>query len=466
MNFDIRYIDFNKHIANIQLPKLKYYRCFNPSVIKLANNKYLYSVRVNFIESCEKPYDKFIAGNSEQCHNINKYSKGINFWWNRWGENEKCYSYAITVFFVNNYKDNSFKHVTIKNPNLEQYLDEDRYIANNFIMQSDVRLEKINNSLYISESLNPLIKIQYDDNNHEITILSTNYVLGPKSQAKNIQIVKLHDDLNPIYIDWFYYNKGVVFKQNSNIIRVIPFNNDYVLDGQGSHVTNNENDKQKYKLNYGIMPQFSFGTPHIKINHDNNLLLGVGHIKIHSDEITYPYILNSNISKFRSNLHQDMVKYFKDRYKPHYGTTNPPNCHGFIYLLYFYTLNYETNEMFISDSYLPILLDKRTKDSYYDLDYKFGLIFPTGLIKLNKSNILVSCGYGDFYSVNLEFNLSHIVNLCKYDVKNVDLLKYNYYIIGRSQDKTYINTRLENIIHHKKYRYYKNKYLDLKKNAY
>jgi hypothetical protein len=222
---------------------------------------------------------------------------------------------------------------------------------------------------------------------------------------------------------------------NRNIFKFINYEN-YIILGNGSYDNGIQDDKELLGTNYGIMPGFSFATPHISINDD--ILLGVGHIKIHSDE-KYKYIPDSNIDIFRRNLYIQMKKRFGSRYIRHLGTGN---CEGYIYMLYFYIiLNYKTEnyQMKLSDGPrpppslpgqdLPIYNGSKYPDSIYDLNYKFSLIFPTGLERTNDTTIVVTCGEGDFYATALTFDLNQVINSCYYDIKNLDLRQYTYNII-------------------------------------
>ncbi|AYV85806.1 MAG: hypothetical protein Satyrvirus44_1, partial [Satyrvirus sp.] len=325
------------------------------------------------------------------------------------------------------------------------------------------------------------------------------------------------------YLDWFYED-GINI-QGSDVITsvyIIKYNipdSDgifYKIIGTGSYVeaTDSEKIKSYYGANYGIMPMLSFGTPHLYfgssvISSDSlqyysgkeylinisyiNLIskavidnkdplygLGVGHLKIHSYENEYPYIKDSSIELFRKNLYLDMRKYFGDRYIRHFGSTNlSTKCKGYIYMLYFYKLTdfveldsmaFPLN-MMLSDAFLPLSLDPKEKDSIFDQDYKFSLVFPMGLAQKDDDTLLVTCGEGDFYSIELEFNKNEVLDLVKHNARCLNFRKYNYYIIATYQGRVYVEDRLETIMQkirnnelpsEYKYHKYKTKYMRMK----
>jgi hypothetical protein len=125
-----------------------------------------------------------------------------------------------------------------------------------------------------------------------------------------------------------------------------------------------------------------------------------------------------------------MFAKYGDKYKLHMGSTKPPNCMGYIYLMYFYKLIHngeDDYDMFISDSYLPLDLRDETKD-----DYKFSLVFPMGIVKhnINGMDILkVSCGEGDYNSIILDFDYKKVIESIKYDIKTFDITTYEYYLL-------------------------------------
>jgi len=183
---------------------------------------------------------------------------------------------------------------------------------------------------------------------------------------------------------------------------------------------------------YGITPGFSFTSPHIEIEENGKKCwIGVGHTKIRNPAIRFPYIEGSKIEQFRTNLHYQMFAKYGDKYKLHMGSTKPPKCMGYIYLMYFYKLIHngeDDYDMFLSDSYLPLDLSDETKD-----DYKFSLVFPMGIVKQNKDGmdiLKISCGEGDYNSIILDFDYKKVMESIKYDVKTFDITTYEYYLLS------------------------------------
>ena len=77
-----------------------------------------------------------------------------------------------------------------------------------------------------------------------------------------------------------------------------------------------------------------------------------------------------------------------------------------------------TYDMYISDSYL--FIDKNQK-------YKFSIIFPMGLFEKNNS-IVMSYGYGDYYTYLMEFNKEQLLKKITHNVKNFNINNYKFII--------------------------------------
>lgn len=504
-NFTYTYLDFYKIVTHakfeeiIELSKdISYqtaYRFYNTSIVKIYDNVYLYAVRISW-QIIRRMDDSFmiIPGNDKACNNI---EHGKNFWWNHWGQGD--ISGEGTIFFVGNHKENNMKLVQIDyipRVKLSFYDKEEISAANKYIFhEADLRVLKKNNQLYLHDSgPSYLYKLMYDSQTNILKIQYHNFPIiknkGDKNRAftfinegepsKNNEYIEYNDtyvkDLSdkdkkvnrivkftldrPILelINWYYFQAGVRFDilytnmtdhgfyDDRIIYRYIKYDK-FIISGQGSDDSKDDNDKQMYGANYGIMPAFSFTTPHLDLDIApyGKVQLGVGHIKIHTDDLKYPYLQNSNIQIFRDNLYADYKKVFGDRYIRHKGSSKAPDCKGYIYMIYFYFLYDNNQKMKLSDSFLPLNLNPKIPDSENDKDYKFSLVFPMGLEKFDSDNIIVTCGEGDFYSIALEFKLSEVINLCKYDVANLDLSKYNYYILATKNNKTYIRKRLQPI---------------------
>ncbi|AYV85552.1 MAG: hypothetical protein Satyrvirus22_16 [Satyrvirus sp.] len=198
--------------------------------------------------------------------------------------------------------------------------------------------------------------------------------------------------------------------------------------------------------NYGISPGFSFGSPLIPVEFNGRqLMLGVGHSKISN---TGYYVKKSKIWSFRKRAHRLFRKAFGNKYKKHFGSNYV--AQGYMYLIYFFLLDYTTAAekilsseeleygdpekhgykyipriMTISDSILPVDLVswKKTRK------YMFSLFFPMGIVRSGNS-LLVSCGEGDFYSLIFRFNFQKVLESCVHDVLDLDMKNYNYHMIS------------------------------------
>lgn len=485
--FNIQYIDFNKYLAPAQYDTYittPYYRTFNPSIVKIDNDTFLYSVRIRSQSKKRPNEDRFIPGNDQDC--TNKENVGYNFWWNNW-----FYGADRTIFVIGNHTKNDFRRMKIiKNEKWGSNFYPYREITNYYVNDGDIRLVKINDKIYLhSNNLKFVLEVTPNKITNEI-VVDQAFTQVTTNQGQNQQIVDIikdeYGDEKVMFLDWYYKKIGVTFGLSNpyefNRVKYywIKFEK-FIIDGKGSHVTGLEDDIKVFGTNYGITPLLSFGTPHLHITHKTygNLLLGVGHIKIHSDTTLYKYAPGSNIDSFRNNLYQDMRSQFGDKYIKHFGSGRIPDCTktGYIYMMYFYIIydkntNNEYQQMRLSNGYLPILLDKKIPDNVYDLDYKFSLIFPTGLERINPEKIVIVAGEGDFYSVGLEFKLDEAINLCKHDVKNTDMRTYEYNIIAKKDNRIFVDSKLSNIIaksnlvqsggsfYWKQYLKYKQKYLN------
>jgi hypothetical protein len=465
--FDYRYLNFykfNAHPSNFQT-----YRCTNTSIAHVTESIYLYAVRV-IVNTKET---QLIPGNDEDC--IQKIDIGLNYWWNHWDRSSTFV--GLTIFFLGNHKNNdlSWCHIQCVKPTKKlskQFCYTSGYLVNN-IPQQDVRIFKHDNVIYLHTlDLEYLCKLEVDISNKRVNIQQLNISL-PKVDLSGInqQILQIksldNNEMFVRYIDWFleYGTRifGVLFDTSkksslggSTLImkyynNTIPYDQ-FKFRGYGCYDNKNPDDISKYGTNYGIMPGFSLSTPHVTL--ENNLIIGCGHSKIHSDIEKYPYLEKSKIDLFRKNLYQDYKAEFGDKYIRHLGTGWAPNgCQGFIYMLYFYIVNgnelkNEKNHpgsMKISDSFLPLFLSTKEIDGPLDQNYKFSLIFPMGLARDN-DKIIITAGEGDFYSVALEFKISDILDLCQYDVRNLDLRNYNYNILAYvNNHQFYMSETLRNI---------------------
>jgi hypothetical protein len=476
------------------------YRLFNTSMIQIDEYNYLCLIRILY-DGYDGDYnddtEPIIPGNSPNCNPKISDNGGKYFWWNYWHEPE-TQKFGGTLFVKYNINDNLFTEINME----EAFLK--------FISYShDLRICEINGKIYIYTAfLERFIECSYDISTNTIIFLNiTNFVPNGKEFAgKNFapfNIITINTVPDLLYLDWFY-GDYVLIRHVQEYILIEDFNynmslhsSKHVKDikinfkisgffGEGSYKLTPDKDdiiaKAKYGSFYGITPGFSFTSPHIEIEENGKQCwIGVGHTKIRNPADRYPYIEGSKIEQFRTNLHDQMFAKYGDKYKLHMGSTEPPNCMGYIYLMYFYKLIHngeDDYDMFISDSYLPLDLSDETKD-----DYKFSLVFPMGIVKHNINGIdilKVSCGEGDYNSIILDFDYKKVMESIKYDIKTFDITTYEYYLLAyknglsiqttlHTDDKSIMTAETElndkipsEELSKRKYIKYKTKYLQLK----
>lgn len=408
---------------------------FNTTVASLGSNNFLFCIR--FIGYSKTP----IPGNDKSCNN--PFEIGENFIWNHWYIPSEA---SGSLFFIGTPTD-----FVLVDP-LDSWLNS----------LDDFRLIKMNNEIRLQNAnLAHISKLEIKNDN--LIIGDSFYVVPKEIKSKNQQLLTIYgpDPVIPVILDWFYIEgiRKILLLHSKETIKIgltgelsgyfykfeyisTP-NSQYVIDGNGSYLDNNPENILKFGNNYGIIPKFSFSTPLItkKIPPSPNILklldlppqfqdidikLGVGHLKIHSDPIDFPYIEISNINNFRQKLYENMNLQFGKKYIRHLGTGVPPICFGYIYMLYFFIIYDSDKKMKMSDAYLPI---------NYDTDgYKFSLIFPSGLESID-SRIIVTAGEGDYYSVFLEFDLDEVLNLCIHDATQLNMRDYKYKIIKYQNGK-------------------------------
>lgn len=453
------YLNFNKFMKDIvsSKPNDKFI-AFNTSIAKIDNNNYIYAVRYSWSPDILK----LVPGNDEKCEKT--FEIGINYWWNHWNSVIRKFD-NFTLFFIGNYEKNNIKPLKIISSvkykhNILKEIGKNEF--SNSIQDNDLRIINMNNQIYLHDSdlKNIYICKLIDENNYlEISNeFSADYVRGKNFGILNMYEKKILNDTELFFrfTDWFYesgkkgagvylydvpLDKELIFSGATVNQIVIKYENEYILSGKGSTFTENLEDIKLYGKNYGIMPLFSFGTPHVKYTSKKfgECFLGVGHIKIHSDDDKYIYKQNSNIQNFRNNLYQDLKNQFGDKYIRHMGTGKAPDCYGYIYMMYFYLINNDLNKMILSDSFLPVDLDEK-------LEYRFSLIFPMGLTKKDEQNVLISGGEGDYYSIQMEFNIEEIENLCIHNVQKTDLNNYGYKFIVKKNKQVIVDDSFEKII--------------------
>lgn len=258
-------------------------------------------------------------------------------------------------------------------------------------------------------------------------------------------------------------SEKMVYTHNGNLMVNIKYETEFRLFPEGSYI--NGDYKEILKSNHGITPKISFSTPYVEVYHKKYGLvyLACGSIKI---DIDNKYKPDSNLEKFKTSLQNDMKKHFKQRFVEYESSiTSKTNteCRKYIGMIYFYYLHSidlkgdttSDADIFWSGAYLPFCLDKMGPIYPYDHNYKFSYVCPTGITKSCNNQIIVSCNEGEFYPIQLTFDIDEIMDLCIYDIKKTDMTKYQYKLLLQKKGITYIADRLEEVLKGSKYKYYK-----------
>lgn len=285
-------------------------------------------------------------------------------------------------------------------------------------IQSDTRIivaENINNktkSLFLyTRNLKTVGILNY---NNQILYGSIIKNLDGQNNAVCINVQINETTINFIYLLGFVHGKFIIYiytnDNKMNKFKVIPVSNIFHYNGTL------------------LFPAISLGVTPIELS--NNLYLGVGHIKInnfsineHSYNLEY---INDKVINIRKKIHSYMQNKYKTNYIIHARTgldcaDKISFCVGSIYMLYFYLLDINKGIIKISDAYAF----KGNKK------YKFSVIFPMGMYIINK-DLYITCGEGDYYAVEMKFNVDDIIKKCIYDCNNFDINKYNFHLFNSS----------------------------------
>ena len=437
---------FPQKASSTKIVREKYEILYNNTSFVKINGQQLYIAKFFYcLDNC-KP------GNDEKCSPTPK-NIGFRYPWNHWNN----WIWGGDIFFLGDYETKKFKR--IERENIGDVLKRD----------SDYRLFKDDKgTIYCyGSSLQNIVDIDISKkiipnlNNHQRRVGYKGLYSG-----KNLPLVeyKIEDEthVHLLILDWFYSDGVYAYERKSNEEipksifsntmattrkNLIPYNIDKGFDGEGSFYNGKSEAIEKYGRNYGKLPMFSFGSNFInianKIEGYKNVRISVAHSKIHSSEEKYPYKEGSNVGIFRKNIYNDMRNRYEDKYIEHYGSGEAPNCIGFIYLMYFILLFEKEDgsfEMKLGNSYLPLNLDGEHKDKY-----KFSLIFATGIQQENE-DIIITAGEGDMYSILLKFSIETIIKDCEHDVKDMDMEKYLFKVIGYKNKKSIVGNRLSEVV--------------------
>lgn len=383
-------------------------RLFNWSLaeIKLGGKKrYLIAARV-IISEADK---NIVPGNGPE----SPFEKGNNFWWINWHNGAFI---GGTLFFIADEDLNNFLHVAPKDNLSEKEM--------NFLVKGDIRLTKIGEKLFV---YNPRINHEETNFSYEVKVIGdefeefnlVNPIKSHESYGNNWGVLDINEQ-GFVYLDWFYAN-GVKLKKiidGTVQERVLSYQSEeYPIFGDPSG--------EDLRRNAGVMPYFSFGSNHIKTDQG---FVGVGHLKIPTD-LAKRYTEGSAIENFRKELYRDFKAKYGQRYVRHDAQIGPDHRGGFNYLLYFYVLKTDDDmnplKMRISNGFLPLTIDNKGDNS----GYKFSLVFPMGVAS-RESQLLVSCGYGDYSSMLLTIDMDSVLALCRHDVTHLNLRDFSYKIIA------------------------------------
>lgn len=350
-----------------------------------------------------------------------KISFGKNFFWNSWNE----VLLDNTIFFVGSYNNGN---ITINNK-IEPYIISNK-IAFTLLNEgkfkyNDIRLVNINDNIYCYDGLITSI--------YQIKIIN-NKIYIPIELDKENPIFKKHFfiilnracKLNDNNNDITKYEK--LYDKNWSLIDIITKNNEKYFEFlnwyEKGYVTNtiiNIKSKQCYKQNIikmekdiinglgtDTMPMFSLSSGFIKITNNDFEYCGIatGHTKI----CLAKKYNNPNIDAFLTEINEKLS--VMDNYIQH---------NSYIYMCYFIKLIKQNNEykMFISDSFIYVDMKK---------EYIFSICFPMGLFEKN-NNIVLSCGYGDYYNMLIEFDKQNLLDNIFHDISNFNSSNYKFKII-------------------------------------
>ncbi|CCU55930.1 unknown similar to AMEV020 [Choristoneura rosaceana entomopoxvirus 'L'] len=366
---------------------------FNFSFCNINNDEYICSIR--YRTDIKVLFGKNIIPGD--------YKKGKNFVWGRW--NDPRFIDATCIFVCEWINNKLIVKEDIKPTFIwsQPVCKPKRCMLTSTPLLSDFRLFKYENRLFMIDGNVSIIReITIDRKSNKILIndgLYLNYICGDTTDYcydKNWSYVNNTDENNFIFLNWikdgYIIETKVINVNNCDTIcetnKIIKLGGNHIIDGLGDFKT----------------PMFSFGSSCIKIN--NNTYMGVGHAKI---LLTQEYDSDSKIYKFRKIIFDNFNN------NPKYVQHN-----SYIYCMYFFKYIINNNKkLYISDCYLPIL-------SF--TDYFFSIYFPMSIIK-DRSNIVVTGGYGDYYSIAVTFKYKVVIKNTKHDVSNFNINEYNYNFI-------------------------------------
>lgn len=384
---------------------IKHQDGFNMSLLRLEKNKYLFCIRVLGIIPVYFG-EEVIPGNNANLkfkldiYRKDKISYGKNFFWNNWNR----FLIDNSIFFVGYLDDETFDFKIDKK--IKPFVVSNYSINIPNYFYSDIRLFKSRNKIFCYDGFISSI-IEISIKNDEIKggfylaegkvdlLFYIDICINIKKYDKNWSFIKItsHDN-QPYFMFLNWFENGYL------TVSYIP------LNVKNKDCIKKNIIKMKGDLIDGIgnkkLPMFSFGTPMFQLN--ENEWIGSGHIKIIN---TYKYE-NDELNNFKIQLLELNKEY---NYVEHLS---------YVYLTYHILLSKNNGEwkMLISDAFLYIPVEKK---------YVFSINFPVG-IDVNNGNVIVSMGFGDYYTGIISYKLEEFKKLCIHDIQYFETNKFKFYI--------------------------------------
>ena len=383
---------------------------FNMGMIRIGENKYLFCVRVlgvipayfgePIVPGNYSGSEKYIR--EKLGKNVaNKISFGKNFFWGEWNKS----LIDNTIFFVG-YLDSKTLNFEI-DTKIKPYAIMNYPIKDLKYFYSDVRLFQFRDKIFCYDG--------YISGIYQITI-ENSQITGAfpllEGMTKLTFYVDVCKNIKEFDKNWAYLT--------SNIYDGVPYTVFLNWFEKGTVTMSYLPKKAKIKdclkkvaivmkgdkiegLGTDTFPMFSFGTPMFEVIKDK-LWIGSGHIKI----LTSLQYKNPEIAKFQTEVSKLKQKY---NYISHLS---------YYYLTYHIVVMKDNDKwsMFISDGYLYIPIKKQ---------YVFSINFPMG-IDVNNDNVIISMGFGDYYTGVVGYGLREFIKMCGHSVEHFEIPKYKFHI--------------------------------------
>ena len=345
----------------LELGVLYFQSNFNPSIIKLDSEHYLFSFRT-FSRYGPKEYTSKVNNINHPNHPWYGGPDSETYW--HPGDNGFTGTYFLILRIIN-----TIDIVTLLPNYIENAVD-----GRLFILPND-------QIVMTSTELYPYRDIGTDRDKYRLGSTNRCQELCELIGMYSIKLLRHRDkwgninrDLGPICENlatnsdrnWslWNYNKSIYISYwltPKHIIFNLPEIGEKCTSRKSSSITLLEKISNYYHKSL----IFSLSTPSYPFNH--GLYLGVGHVKIYVDELDD--MKQSNVGQFI-----DLIK-----------TINiPPHVLNIYYLMFLYTFN-------------PITLDIiNISHAFYPPTTEYGVVFPCGLTKYNEDTYIISYGEADY----------------------------------------------------------------------